>query len=226
MLINLKLKILIVSATQLENRLANGLNINVGEVVRVNEAFNHEVDLLVTGVGAVQTAFWLTRYAERYQLIINIGIAGSYKHDIPIGSVVCIKEDIFGDYGVDDRGLFKSLSEMNFLDVNSIYKGDKLVNPLFTTDFYKAKIQLVTGVTLSTSSGSKDVIRKIATRWNPDIETMEGAAVFYVCRMLNMKFICLRAISNMVEPRDRSNWRINEAIENLDKEVRYLIESL
>jgi len=226
MLINLKLKILIVSATQLENRFANSLSINFGEVVGLNEAFNHEVDLLVTGVGAVQTAFWLTRYAESYQLVINIGIAGSYKSDIPLESVVCIKEDVFGDYGVDDKGQFKSLSEINLLDTNNIFVGDKLINPWLNADLFKISLPQVKGVTLSTASGSKEAIDKIVTRWNPDIETMEGAAVFYACRMLNVKFICLRAISNMVEPRDRSNWRINEAIENLNKEVRYLIENL
>ena len=226
MLINLKLKILIVSATQFENRLANGLSIRIGEIVRVNEVSNHKVDLLVTGVGAVQSAFWLSRYAENYQLIINIGIAGSYISSIPIGSVVNIKEDVFGDYGVDDKGQFKSLSEINLLDANNIFVGDKLINPWLNTDFFKISLPKVKGVTLSTASGSKDAIDKIVTRWNPDIETMEGAAVFYACRMLNVKFICLRAISNMVEPRDRSNWRINEAIENLSKEVRYIIENI
>jgi len=226
MLINLKLKILIVSATQSENQFTNGLGINIGNVVRVNEFSNHEIDTLVTGVGAVQTAFWITRYAENYQLIIHIGIAGSYKSSIPIGSVVIIKEDVFGDYGVDDKGQFKSLSEINLLDTNNIFDGDKLINPWLNTDFFKISLPQVKGVTLSTASGSKDALDKIVTRWNLDIETMEGAAVFYACRMLNVKFICLRAISNMVEPRDRSNWRINEAIENLNKEVRYIIENL
>lgn len=226
MLINLKLKILIVSATQFENQFTNGLGINIGNVVRVNEISNHEVDTLVTEVGAVQTAFWLTRHAERYELVINVGIAGSYNPEVPIGSVVCIKDDVFGDYGVDDNGQFKSLSEINLLDSNNIFVGDKLNNPWLNTDFLKISLPQVKGVTLSTASGSKGAIDKVVTRWNPDIETMEGAAVFYICRMLNVKFICLRAISNMVEPRDRSNWRINEAIENLNKEVRYLIENL
>lgn len=226
MLINLKLKILIVSATSNENHFTNGLDAKTGRIVRFNEPSNHEIDILIAGVGAVQTAFWLAQFAEKYQLIINIGIAGSYKPEIPIGSVVCIKEDVFGDYGVDDRGQFKSLFEVNLLDVNNSFNRDILINPWLNTDFFKISLPQVKGVTLSTASGSKDAIDKIVARWNPDIETMEGAAVFYACRMLNVKFICLRAISNMVEPRDRSKWRINEAIENLDKEVRNLISSL
>jgi len=226
MLINLKLKILIVSATQFENHFTKGLSTRIGEIVRVSGVSNHEIDVLVTGVGAVQTAFWLTRYAEGYQLVINIGIAGSYKPNIPIGSVVSVKEDVFGDYGVDDRGQFKSLSEINLLDANKIFEEDKLINPWFNSDFFKINLPQVKGVTLSTASGSKDIIEKITTRWNPDIETMEGASVFYVCKMLNVRFICIRAISNMVEPRDRSKWKMNEAIENLDKEVRQLIKSL
>ena len=88
------------------------------------------------------------------------------------------------------------------------------------------KLPLVKGLTLSTASGSKDIIEKIIQRWNADIETMESASVFYVCKQLGIRFICYRAISNLVEPRDKSKWEVGKAITNLDVEVRNFIKTL
>ncbi len=220
------MRILVVSATALENRFDIRSEIKVGTPIKVKEVLNHDIDILVTGIGAVPTAFALTRYAQNYDLIINIGIAGSYKAKYSIGSVVCVKEDTFGDYGVDDRGTFRSLAEMKFLAKNSQLQEEILVNPWINLDFPILKLPLVKGLTLSTASGSRDVIDKISQRWNADIETMESASAFYVCKLLGIRFISYRAISNLVEPRDKSKWEIEKAITNLDIEVRNFIKML
>lgn len=221
------MNILIVSATAKENGLAIGLDVKKGVPMRVEETFNHNVDALVTGVGAVPTTFFLTKEAKYYQLIINVGIAGSYNPIYPIGSVVCINEDAFGDYGIDDRGIFKSLCDANINAKDEFpFLGDALHNPWLKNAFFKTELPLVKGITLSTASGSEEAIRKIKERWNADVETMESASVFYVCRLMDIKFVCLRSISNMVEPRDRSKWDLKNAINNLTKEVKCLINSI
>jgi len=220
------LRILIVSATTTENRFDIRSDIKVGVPIKVIEPLNHDIYMLVTGIGAVPTAYALTRYAQEYDLIINIGIAGSYRIAIPVGTVVCVKEDCFGDYGVDDRGTFKSLSEMRFPSDLLSTKDDIMINPWINIDFPSFKLPLVKGVTLSTASGSGSVIDKINKRWNAEIETMESASVFYVCKQLGIRFICYRAISNMVEPRDKSKWEMEKAITNLDIEVRNFIKTL
>jgi len=221
------MKILIISATAKENDLLSGLKINKGVLVGGIGSFKHEVDALVTGVGAVPTTFFLTRFIEQYQLVINIGVAGSFSPNYSVGSVVCVKEDSFGDSGIDDRGVFKSLSEINLLAKEEFpFHGDTLLNPWLGNDFNYLVIPLVKGVTLSTVSGSAESIRKIKERWNADIETMESASVFYVCNLMGVKFICLRAISNMVEPRDRSKWELDRATSNLTAEVVNFINSI
>ncbi|NOU17496.1 MAG: futalosine hydrolase [Bacteroidales bacterium] len=221
------MNILIVSATAKENGLATGLDVKKGIPIRVKEPFNHDVDVLVTGVGAVPTTFFLTKVVENYQLVINIGIAGSYNPIYSIGSVVCINEDTFGDYGIDDRGVFKSLCDVNINAKDEFpFLGDTLNNPWLKNALFEIKLPLVKGVTLSTASGSEEIIRKIKERWNADVETMESASVFYVCRLMDIKFVCLRSISNMVEPRDRSKWDFKNSINNLTHEVRRLINSI
>jgi futalosine hydrolase len=192
----------------------------------VLESMNHHVEILITGVGAVPTAFALTRFANDYDLIINIGIAGSYNSKYSIGDVVCVKEDAFGDYGIDDRGIFKPLSGLNFSG-NTLYSTIQYINdPWIESSYNYLNLPLVKGLTLSTASGSKEKIDKIIEYWGADIETMEGASVFYVCKQLNKPFICIRSISNMVEPRDKSKWETGKAIENLDKSLRQFIQSL
>jgi futalosine hydrolase len=220
------LRILVISATSTENRFATGLDIKGGIPVKAKGSLNHDVDVLVTGIGAVPTAFALTRCVQQYDLVVNIGIAGSYKSDIPVGSVVCVKEDAFGDYGVDDRGAFRSLSEMRLTADVMPSQDEILVNPWINFEFPKFKVPLVKGLTLSTASGSKDRIDQINKRWHADIETMESASVFYVCKLMGIRFIGFRAISNMVEPRDKSKWEMAKAINNLDAEVRNFINSL
>ena len=53
---------------------------------------------------------------------------------------------------------------------------------------------------------------------------MEGAAFFQACMTEGVAFSEIRAISNYVEPRNRDNWKIAEAIENLNKTLIELFE--
>lgn len=220
------MKILVVVATTFECRLNIDENLTIGDPKKVLDSMAHQVDLLVTGVGAVPTSFALTRYAIKYDLVINIGIAGSYSSKYQIGDVVCVKEDAFGDYGIDNQGIFQSLSDINFKG-NTLYLAKRYFeNPWQEKMGKTLSFPQVKGLTLSTASGSQDIIDKIIKFWGADIETMEGAAVFYVCNQLKIPFVCLRAISNMVEPRDKSKWETGIAIENLDKSLRQFIQNL
>jgi futalosine hydrolase len=54
---------------------------------------------------------------------------------------------------------------------------------------------------------------------------MEGAAVAYVCERFDVPWVQIRAISNMVEPRNRSAWDIPLAIKNLHFEVLNYLNS-
>jgi futalosine hydrolase len=46
---------------------------------------------------------------------------------------------------------------------------------------------------------------------------MEGAAVYFVCNEMNIPVIQIRAISNYIEPRNKSNWDIKKAIKSLEE---------
>lgn len=209
------MKILLVSATYPE---VKGL---VDEPLRVGEPCTlkhpaHSIDALVTGVGAVPTAFHVARLAPGYQLVVSIGIAGTYNYHLSIGDVVIIGSDVFGDYGIDDNGHFISMRKSGLLvSPMGIINDDIMLNPWIDKGLNPLKLKCVRGVTLGTASGSPSVISAISQLWAPDVETMESAAVFYSCLLMGKPFACIRAISNRVEPRNRAKWRIEEAVGNL-----------
>src|SRR5688572_8509837 len=74
---------------------------------------NHEIDTLITGAGTAATAFQLGRFLnDKYDLAINVGIAGSFNRDIRIGDVVNVIEDCFGDMGAEDGDSFISFEDL------------------------------------------------------------------------------------------------------------------
>ncbi|MCH8331853.1 MAG: futalosine hydrolase, partial [Bacteroidetes bacterium] len=66
----------------------------------------------------------------------------------------------------------------------------------------------------------------IKEKYDPEIECMEGAAVFYCGLNFGIPFLELRGISNYVEKRDRSKWDIENAIKVVNQGVTELIEKI
>jgi futalosine hydrolase len=55
---------------------------------------------------------------------------------------------------------------------------------------------------------------------------MEGAALHYVCREANIPFIQLRAVSNYIGERNKANWKIKEAVDNLNQAILKYVDRL
>jgi futalosine hydrolase len=73
----------------------------------------------------------------------------------------------------------------------------------------------VDAITVNMATGSDTTRQRLIEKYDPDIETMEGAAFFYICAMENIPFIALRSVSNKVEIRNTYKWNIPVALENL-----------
>lgn len=189
-----------------------------------------EIDLLVTGVGTVATAWALTKMLSsgiRPDLAINIGIAGAYRDDIPQGSVVMPVSDCFADAGIDTDEGFYTLAEAGLQDPDKFpFRKGRIIAENDFVHKVAPVISTVNAVTVNTATGSEEKIRKISGKYNPDIETMEGAAFFYVCAMENIPFLALRAVSNKVEPRNRDNWNIPLALKNLTKGLNVALQKI
>jgi len=163
-------------------------------------------DLLITGVGMVATAFALGRHlSSKYSLVVNLGIAGSFDRDIALGTVLNITEDTFAELGAENEDEFLTIVDLGF--------GENHYNSTTTENI---NLPTVSGITVNCVTGSEKSIKNLINRLNPTTESMEGAAVFYACKQLNIKSLQIRSISNYVEPRNKDNWKIGLAIKNLN----------
>ena len=95
-------------------------------------------------------------------------------------------------------------------------------NPLFTKH---RNLQEVKAITVNKVHGNELSILKTIDRFNPEIESMEGAAFFYACEQANTSCIQIRAISNFVERRNRANWNIKLAVNTLNDTLIHLFDS-
>jgi futalosine hydrolase len=180
-------------------------------------------DVLITGVGMVATSFRLGRVllSNNYDRIINAGIAGSFDKSIPLGTVVEIVEDQFSEMGAEDGAKFIPLSDLDFpLDDALPETITDFINRQGAWDLSYPKLR---AITVNTVHGSEDRIKITKHRFNPQVESMEGAAFFYACKMADVSCIQIRAISNYVERRNRASWDIPGAVKNLNQEIMKLL---
>lgn len=217
--------VLVVSATEAEcaptiHKMA--ICRSIGKYVYSGILREKPVDVLIGGIGAAVTTFRLTQVLmqQNYRYVVSIGIAGSFVEEISVGDVVEITEDCFADLGIDDRGSFRTLYEMGITAPNDDPTGDFMSNPSPTLSPYTP----VRGITVQTASGSSQRINQLVDRFHPHVETMENAAFFYVCHSLKVPFASFRGISNRVEPRNRSNWCIGEAIDHVNEALEYIFD--
>ena len=173
-----------------------------------------EFTLLISGVGMVNTAINLTKELLKndYDLVINMGVAGSFSEDISLGEVVEVIDERFSEIGFEDGNRFKEFTGLN---ICNSYKVEG-----------KTNLKKVKSITVNTVHGNENSIQEIVKRLNPDVESMEGAAVFQVCENFGVSCVQIRSISNKVEVRNKENWNLNLAIFNLNKEVEKYIDSL
>lgn len=183
---------------------------------------NHHVDFLIAGIGMVSTTFYLTKaLSKKYDLVINAGICGSFNRNIDLGSVLNIYEDTFSELGAEDGDSFLTLAELNLQGIQTVQ-----VTPL---PFKNNSIELlpkVTGITVNTTHGKDESINTVVNKFHPYTESMEGAAFIFVCEQEKTPCIQIRAVSNYVERRNKENWNIPLAIENLTNQLIAIINEL
>jgi len=179
---------------------------------------NHEVRILVSGVGPVHMAFALGRWfdSKQFDLVLHAGICGSFNDNFPINSMLEVVRERFADLGAEnEEGLTLDIFDLGFDDQNRFPYSDGWCE--------KKKIGMelnlpkASGITVMRSTGTLSTTERLKSQYQADIESMEGASVFYACRMLDIPFVSIRCVSNMVEKRDKSKWNIVGAIENLNK---------
>jgi futalosine hydrolase len=165
-------------------------------------------DVVVAGIGtaaaASATSAALTR--DRYDLVISAGIAGGF--DVPLGTVVIASRIVHADLGIETPDGFEPIGTPA-LDVQPDVAADLAV---------RTNGVIGTVLTVSTVTGTAATTATLRARF-PDAvaEAMEGFGVATAAAQHGVPFAEVRAISNLVGPRDRPSWRIPEALAALGK---------
>lgn len=179
----------------------------------------HQEDILflVCGTGIVETAMNLAGYLAGNKKpidgIINFGVGGAFVDAGLKPLDVCLAEkEVLGDFGicVDDEIRSFENKEMR-TEVEFDLKGvlfEKAQEALRAS-----AIAYETGnfVTVNCVSGTTKRGNYLRDKHRGLCENMEGAAVARVCREFVLPCLEIRCISNFVEDRDISRWKIGEA---------------
>ena len=195
--------------------------------IKKNLPANIDIDVLITGIGLTATTYSLTRqlHIKRPDIIIQAGVAGCFNHTIPPGIVVAVKQESFADLGVVESGKLKTLFTLGLVSENQYpFSKGWLVNK--SEVLKKVTLKKVTGVSTNEITTSKEKVKFYKDTFNPVVESMEGAALHYVCLMEKIPFLQLRSISNYIAERNKKNWNMKESIINLNNELIKLLNIL
>lgn len=178
---------------------------------------NPAISVLITGVGITATTFALTRHllTHTYDLVLQVGVGGSFDTNIPLGSLHLITSDRFADLGAEDHDQYLDIFDLGLLSPHEAPYVDGALHTPILPIHQSITLPTATAITVNTVSGSAATIAS-RSRYACTVESMEGAALHYVCLQLAVPFAQVRSISNYVTPRDKSLWKMKDAIINLN----------
>lgn len=181
----------------------------------------HKVKVLITGAGILATSFETTRelLQDSPDFILNVGICGSIDATIPLGTVLRVTTDCLGDFGAESADGFIPASAIGLQDLNEFPFQNGLIHAVGDdSEFQLNTLKSVNGITVQKVHGQAQSIVEMKAHYpNVQVESMEGAAVFYICRKLGIDCAQVRSVSNYVEVRNRDAWDIPTAISGLNE---------
>ena len=215
-------RLLIVAATPFEiEPLAKHFAMSVpGREILCSNEYN-TLSILITGVGMVNTAYCMGRCLDtNFDFVINAGICGAFHKSLPLGEVVHVVSDTLSEMGAENDTDFITYPDLGLGGTNTYSNKGLEKTDLLT------KLRQVKGITVNKVHGNEVSIKKTIAHFNPDIESMEGAAFFRGCAHFRGTCVQVRSVSNYVEKRDKSKWNIPLAISNLNSFLIQFINDL
>ncbi|MFN8290070.1 MAG: futalosine hydrolase [Chitinophagaceae bacterium] len=188
---------------------------------------DNDIDVVITGIGLTATTFSLM---EQFRIkkpgwVIQAGVGGCFDKTIPLGKVFCIRMEAIADQSVVELNKLKTLFDLKLVPQDQFpFKRGWLLND--NPVLKKVRLRKVTGISVNEITTSKDKVKFYRQKFNPVVESMEGAALHYVCLREKIPFIQLRSVSNYIAERNKKNWNMKESIINLNNELVKLLNQL
>ena len=189
------------------------------QLIRKDQVSNNNIDILISGIGLTATTYHLVKQIKikKYDLVVQAGVAGCFDTNIDLGDILIVKQDTIADQSVIEMQKLKTLFDLKLVPQNQPpYKKGWLINP--DKNLLKhSGIKTVKGISVNQISTSKRMIKFYRDMFNPVAESMEGAALHYVCLMEKISFLQIRSISNYIGERNKKKWNMQESINNLNE---------
>jgi nucleoside phosphorylase len=151
-------------------------------------------DSLITGVGILSAALSLSKAFQKqnYKNAIQIGIAGAYHSSgLQLEDIVEVKSDC--------------LIEFLPWEPNTFFASGTL-----PCENKSQTAMLVKGATVFSCSDTEEM--ENARGDLAQVESMEGAAFFAVCKEYKVEAVQIRAISNYASKYEKKEWKTEEAL--------------
>ncbi len=222
--------ILVVTATEIEMSYVADFRSNFvqGEVKR-RGGFLY----LVTGIGIINSAIFLTKAIlenKKVKGVINLGIAGSFNEErFPVGEVVLVEEEIWGEFGIKENKIL-SCKKLGFplgiLGKEKIWnrlvlEPEKSINKLGLEANFEKRAK---SLTVSTVTGDQENEKLLKENFAPDIENMEGFSLAWVCKLMDLPFLEIRVVSNLVGEKRKESWNLKGALKKLKEVSKSILE--
>ncbi|MDH6118180.1 futalosine hydrolase [Kitasatospora sp. GAS204A] len=168
------------------------------------------VTVVTAGVGpaAAAGATAIALATERHPLVLSAGIAGGFAPRAPIGAVVAADAIIAADLGAQTPEGFRDVAELGFGTTTHTPPAGAVALLAEATGAVVGPV-----LTVSTVTGSAARAAELTERHpGAAAEAMEGFGVAEAAARLRVPALELRTVSNAVGPRDRTAWRIGEAL--------------
>ena len=196
-------------------------NIRLGEIVELPEERGFAV---VLGVGLLEfstnLSVLLSRFAYEgpFTHVVLAGICGAYPgRGLNIGDVVRVDSEKVGDLGVVERdGSFTPWHKVCSTSANgSVAQASAQVyesSSLRGVPAWLSNLKPTAGLSVNCCTGTASMAADRVRNFNVDVESMEGAACFSICHAFCVPCCEIRAVSNFATTRDKSTWRIKDAL--------------
>lgn len=188
------------------------------------------------GVGAATVAATTAATLARaecegaaYDVVLSAGIGGAFAQAAQIGDLLVAERIVAADLGAESaEGLsgFLSVEELGFGTTAFAAVALDGVKPGSISGLER---EVVRGdvLTVNTATGSAERAAWLRARYPGAIgEAMEGYGVAAGAARFGLPVAEVRAVSNLIGPRDRSAWRIGEALATLTAAAAAIVEGL
>lgn len=177
------------------------------------------VETLVAGIGPVDAAARVARalVAQKYDMVVNAGIAGAFEGVAHVGDGVVVGEELFEIQ--QENGAPLVLPPGNLL-ADRVPSDAQLIEAITALGF-----PLVRGITVSQVTATAATAEHLRRR-GAEIESMEGFAVLRAAQLAGVPAIEVRGISNIVGERSKSEWNFEAGIMGLRRVLNATLDLL